>query len=138
MSIAPVESFPPQRNAEPENPNAASGYTQARSASGAVAESAAQPVSGTLSKQESTVAQSVSSTYEMPQDVVEVHQDPEIKDQIIIEYLDTAKNVVLQVPSAEELSVERAIAQEFVQAAKLRPNPVSRAAGNEGEETHGD
>lgn len=65
-----------------------------RPESGAV-EEAAQPVSGTLPKQESSVAKNVASTYELPQDEVEVHQYPETKDQIIIQYLDQAKNVVL-------------------------------------------
>ena len=70
-----------------------------------------QAVSGTLSKAESSAAKVVPTIYELPEDVVEVHQDPDIKDQVIIQYLDKAKNVVLQVPSNQELDVERGIAQ---------------------------
>jgi hypothetical protein len=35
------------------------------------------PVSGTLPKQENTVAKNVSSTSELPPNVVEVHRNPE-------------------------------------------------------------
>jgi len=66
-----------------------------------------------------------------------VHQDPEIKDQIIIQYLDHAKNVILQVPSDQELSVERGIAKESEEAAKLRDSEAAAAAGTGGEKTHG-
>jgi hypothetical protein len=67
-----------------------------------------------------------------------VHQDPETKDRVIIQYLDQAKNVVLQVPSNQELGVERGIAEEFQQAAKLRASADTAASGSEGEKTHGD
>ena len=76
--------------------------------------------------------------YESPPDVVELHQDPEIRDQVIIQYLDKARNVILQVPSNEELMVERGISQEFQQAAKLRVTERTPAAASEGEKTHGD
>ena len=102
------------------------------------AEEAEQPVSGALPKQKTTVAKKVPVTYELPEDVVEVHQDPEVKDQIIIQYLDHAKNVILQVPSDQELSVERGIAKETQEAAKQRAGKATAAAGSEGGETHGD
>jgi len=118
MSIAPVPSFPSASNEQPEE--------------------VMPPVSGSLPKQEDNVAKSVQTAYELPQDVVEVHQDPEIKDQVIIQYLDQAKNVILQVPSNQELSVERGIAQEFQQAATLRASESTAAARSEGEKNHGD
>ncbi len=80
----------------------------------------------------------VSSTYQLPPDVVELHQDPEIKDQLIVQYLDQAKNVVLQVPSNEELSIEHGISRDFQQAAKLRASEATTVAGSEGEKSHGD
>jgi hypothetical protein len=142
MSIAPVEGFPPARGEQSGNASVRSGNMQARPASGAAeagaGEEPAQPVSGTLSKEERSAAKSVPSSYELPQDVVEVHQDPEIKHQIIIQYLDSFKDVVLQVPSAQELGVELGIAQEFQEEAKLRASADTSAAGNEGERTHGD
>ena len=94
-----------------------------------------------MPKQESTAAKIVAAPRELPEDVVEVHQDPEIKDQIIIQYLDPAKNVVLQVPSNQELNVERGIVRDSQQAAKLRATDrasVAASAVNEGEKAHGD
>ncbi|MGA2358575.1 MAG: hypothetical protein ABSF66_06220 [Terriglobales bacterium] len=137
MTIGPVDSFPPAKSVQAANTSVGSGRAQASPESGAVQE-AAQPVSGTLPKQESSVAKNVASTYELPQDEVEVHQDPETKDQIIIQYLDQAKTVVLQVPSNEELLVERGIAREFQPAAKLRQSASTAAVGSVGEKTHGD
>jgi hypothetical protein len=135
MSIAPVSSFPPDRSEPSANPNVGPSHSEASLASG-VAERATLPVSGTLPEQENSVAKNVTATYELPQDVVEVHQDPEIKNQVIIQYLDQAKDVVLQVPSDQELGVERGIAQDFQQAAKLRDSTA--AVVGEGEKTHGD
>jgi hypothetical protein len=62
-----------------------------------------------------------------------------VKDQVIVQYLDQAKDVVLQVPSKQELSVERGIAQEFQPAAKLGASEGTAAAGSrsKGEKTHG-
>jgi hypothetical protein len=105
MSIGPVDSFPPAKSLQAADTSVGSGRAQAHPESGAV--EAPQPVSGTLPKQEGSVAKNVASTYELPQDVVGMHHDPEIKDRIIIQYLDQAKNVVLQVPSNEEFLVER-------------------------------
>jgi hypothetical protein len=58
-------------------------------------------------------AQEVPSTFELPQDAVEMHQDAEIKYQIIIPYLHKAKNVVPQVPRNQGHRVERGIAQKW-------------------------
>jgi hypothetical protein len=135
MNIAAVEGFPPARS-ESSNPSVRSGKFQTHPESG-VAEEPAMPVSGTLSKEEKSVAKNVLLTQELPQDVVEVHQDPKSKDQIIIQYLDKAKDVVLQVPSQQELSVERGISRESQQAAKLRASESAAAAQSEGEQTHG-
>ncbi|HKN71133.1 MAG TPA: hypothetical protein VJX30_08890 [Terriglobales bacterium] len=66
-----------------------------------------------------------------------MHRDPEVKDQIIIQYLDQARNVILQVPSSQELSVERGISKDSAEAAKLRASEAAAAAGSEGEKTHG-
>jgi hypothetical protein len=137
MSIGPIQSFPPAENAQAVNPRQDSGHAEARPEPGA-AEEAAQPVSGPLPKQETSTAKSAPSTYELPEDVVEVHQDPETKGRVIIEYLDPAKNVILQVPSSEELNVERGIAQDFQAAAKLRASAGTAAANDKGEKTHGD
>jgi hypothetical protein len=136
MSIAPVASFPPATSEPSSNTSVGSVHSE-RPASIAVKEQV-HPVSEALPKQESSAAKSVPSTYELPEDVVEVHQDPDIKDQIIIQYLDKAKDVVLQVPSSQELDVERGIAQDFQEAAKLREAATAAAAVAEGEKIHGD
>ncbi len=136
MSIAPVQSFPPAKPEQPANASGRARQSPARPVS-KVVEGPGLPVSASLPNQEKAAVKNVSSTYQLPEDVVEVHEDPETKGQII-QYLDTAKNVVEQVPSSEELSVERGIAQELQQAAKLRSSANTEAAGSEGGKTHGD
>jgi hypothetical protein len=138
MSIGPIQSFPPAERAQAVNPSEGSSRAEARPESDVAAEEAAQPVSGNLPKEETSTAKNVSSTYELPEDVVEVHQDPETKDQVIFQYLDNAKNVILQVPSSEELNVERGIAQDLQEAAKLRASAATATGNDEGGKTHGD
>ncbi len=135
MSIAPVAGFPPASSEPSADQSIGSAHPQGRPAS-VGGDGPTEPVSGTPPEQEISAVKNVASTYQLPQDVVEVHQDPEIKDQVIIQYLDQANNVVLQVPSNQELGVERGIAQEFQQAAKLRAS--ASAPVTEGEKTHGD
>jgi hypothetical protein len=136
--IGSIESFPPATSAQAVTPNVGSGRTDARPESGAAAEGATEPVSGTLPKQETSVVKNAPATYQLPEDVVEVHQDPETKNRVIIQYLDKFKDVVLQVPSNLELSLERGIAREFQQAAKQRASADAAAAESQGEKTHGD
>ncbi|MGA8539426.1 MAG: hypothetical protein WB566_07990 [Terriglobales bacterium] len=135
MSIAPVLSFPPPKSEQTENANVRHNQSAAQVAPSA-AEEPAHPVSVTLPKQENSTTKNAPSSYEPPEDVVEVHQDPDIKNQVIVEYLDKGKNVVFQVPSSEELGVERGIAQDVEEAAKLRASEIP-AAGSE-ERNHGD
>ncbi|MFZ0562929.1 MAG: hypothetical protein WAM43_15035 [Terriglobales bacterium] len=137
MSIGPIQSFPPAESAQTENPGQDSSRAEPRPQPGVAAEEAAQPVSGTLPKQEASTAKIAPVTYELPEDVVEVHQDPEIRDQEIVQYLDQSKNVILQVPSSQELSVEHGIAQDFQQAAKLRSSAEAALTASEGEKGHG-
>ena len=136
MSIAPVQSFPPAGNVQSANTTVRRSQSQARPAP-VSAEQPSRPVSGTPPERENPVPRSVASTDELPPDVVEVHQDPTNKGQVIIQYLDKAGDVVLQVPSSQELSVERGIAEEFQQAEKLRASEGNTPAGNAGEKTHG-
>ncbi len=147
MSIAPVEGFTPPRNEQSSNAPPANASANARSSRAPArpkpvsAEEVAPSVSGTLPKQETAGEKNVATPRELPEDVVEVHQDPEIKDQIIIQYLDPARDVVLQVPSNQELSVERGILRDSQQAAKLRATDraaTAASAVNEGEKAHGD
>jgi hypothetical protein len=126
MSIGPIESFSLSDNSRSVNPGADSRLAEPRPAPAAPQQSPA-PVSGTVQNQQKSPAKTAAQTYELPQDVVEVHPDPQDKGQVIIQYLDHANNVILQVPSQEELNVERGIAQEFQQAAKLRASHSDQA-----------
>jgi len=127
MSIAPVSSFAPDPSELAAKQVEGSVRIEASTVSGAATE-ATSSIWGSLPKQEVSPATNVASTYELPQDVVEVHQDSQVKDQLIVQYLDKAKNVVLQVPSSQELGVERGIAQDLQQSARLRAAD-SAAAG---------
>jgi hypothetical protein len=133
MSIAPVEGFPPPGNELSGSHQLANPQTRVQSA----ATEASQPLSDALPKPEGSAQKHVSSTYELLPDVVEVHQDPDIRGQIIVQYLDQAHNVILQVPSNQELNVEHGIAQEFQQEAKLRATVATAHPGSEGEKTYG-
>lgn len=136
MSIGPIESYPPAKVAQSVSPSVGSGQAQSDPEPG-VPEATGQPGSGTLPKQETSIAKGVPSTYELPEDVVEVHQDPEMRGQEIVQYLDQSKNVLLQVPSSQELSVEHGIAQDLEAAAKLRARADAAASISEGEKVHG-
>jgi|HubBroStandDraft_5_1064220.scaffolds.fasta_scaffold40719_2 hypothetical protein len=136
MSNAPIQSFPPATSESLANVNRPLPDSQNNSASGATTEVTTR-ASGSAPLQDTSTNKVVVSSYELPEDVVEVHQDPDIRGQIIIQYLDPSNNVVLQVPSTEELSVERGIAQEFQQAAKLRESESAAVPRVEGDH-HGD
>jgi hypothetical protein len=133
MSIAPVEGFPRPGNELSGSHQLADPQTRVQSATA----EASQPLSDAPPKPERSAQKHVSSTYELLPDVVEVHQDPDIKGQIIVQYLDQAHNVILQVPSNQELNVEHGIAQEFQQEAKLRATVATAHPGSEGEKTYG-
>jgi hypothetical protein len=133
MSIASIQGFPQLRSEPSLNPSAPASALQAHP----TPTEPATPVSGTTPKQDTRITKSAVATNELPEDVVEVHQDPESKDQVIIQYLDQAKDVILQVPSQQELDVQRGIATEFQQAAKLRASERTVAAQTEGEKAHG-
>jgi hypothetical protein len=134
MSIAPVSSPQIEASEQAENAGVRSGSIQTHPA--AEAQAVNRPVSGSAPKQQSAATRNVPATYDLPQDVVEVHQDPQIKNQIIVQYLDRSKNLILQVPSSGELTVERGIAAESQQVAKLRASETA-AAQSGGEKTHG-
>jgi hypothetical protein len=132
MSIAPVEGSS-SVNPQSVSVSVGSGHPQPEP----VVVRKPQPVSGTAPKQEPAVTNSVHSTFEAPRDVVEVHQDPTDKGQIIIQYLDKAGNVIVQVPSAQELSVERGIQEEFQREAKRQASADVAATASAGESSHG-
>ncbi len=118
MSIAPVEGFPPPGNELSGSHQLANPQTRVHSATA----EASQALSDAPPKPDGNAQKHVSSTYELLPDVVEVHQDPDIKGQIIVQYLDQARNVILQVPSNQELNVEHGIAQGISARGKTASN----------------
>ncbi len=136
MSIAPVQSLSSSGREPFDRPSVPSGKKSSRAASDAPA-SAGQAASDSKAGLKIVAA---TSTYELPSDVVELHEDPDLKGQVVIQYLDQSKNVILQVPSAQELDFERGIAQEFDKAAKVQQSEraAATAAAREGDTTHGD
>jgi hypothetical protein len=136
MSIAPVSSIPPDLSESRAIPNSVPVRSSASLAAG-TGNASSPPVSAPRPTREASVATKATSAYELPQDVVEVHQDPDIKDQLIVQYVNNSKDVVLQVPSAQELSVEHGIAQDIQQAAKQRASD-NAATISEEDKTHGD
>ena len=139
MSIGPVQNFGPVTEAPPAkaSPPADSSHTTANQH--LAAERVAQPETGNLPTQEQTGTRNVPSPAELPQDEVQVQRDPQIRDEVVIQYVVTATgSLILQVPSAQVLSVRRGIDQEFQQQAKARESAGTAAAlAAKGEEPHG-
>ena len=99
MSISPVLSFPPAKS-EPADTASVRSNNVASLADAPAKQQAVQPVSAAVPNPEESAPKNVPSKYVLPEDVVEVHQDPESKAQVT-QYLDQSKNVILQVPSSE-------------------------------------
>jgi len=110
MNIGRLKAFRRQR-AQAVNPSVSASRAEAHPESGSAAEGAASLFREPCQNKKIPSRKMCPQPTELPKDVVEVHQDPGAKDQIIIRYLDKGKDAVLQMPSNEELSVERAIAQ---------------------------
>jgi uncharacterized FlaG/YvyC family protein len=134
MSIGPVQNLGPESQSAKASPAAERSQTIVNQleAVGKVA----QPGTGSLPKQEAPGTKDVSSPLEVPQDEVQLQRDPQIRDEVVIKYLDKAtRDLILQIPSAEVLSVDRGIYQEFQAQAKVRES--AGAAVDKGEEPHG-
>ncbi|MFZ1158399.1 MAG: hypothetical protein WAO10_11495 [Candidatus Sulfotelmatobacter sp.] len=142
MSIGPVQNLGPVTEAPSAKVSPPVERSQTTASQHDPAEEIAQPETGTLPKQKELGVKNLSSPAQLPQDEVQVQRDSQIKDEVIIKYLNTATgDLILQVPSAEVLSVDRGIYQEFQQQAKVRENagtaPVADRPSTEGEEPHG-
>jgi len=98
-------------------------------------ENSDEPDPGTAPSQEIRVAQTVSTSPELPQDEVQVQRDSDADDEIVIKYVDHSGNLILQVPSSEVLGLARAIGEDFQQHAKARA--ASPETVGEGEKNHG-
>jgi hypothetical protein len=135
MSIGPVQNIGPINDGQSANGNRPVGRPQTIGAH----RETAQPGTGTLPKQEEPSAKAPPLLTELPQDEVQVQRDPQIRDEVVIQYVVTATgSLILQVPSAQVLSVHRGIDQEFQQQAKARESAGTAAAlAAKGEEPHG-
>ena len=87
---------------------------------------------GTRPKQETPDSPKSPAPAELPQDEVRVQHDSETNGTIVIEYMDHAGHVILQVPSSQVLGVARAIEEDFRQAAKDRANLGAERVKDEG------
>jgi len=97
-----------------------------------------QPGTGTQPKQEDPAVKNLPFPAELPRDEVQVQRDAQIRDEVVIKYLDTASgDLILQIPSAEVLSVNRGIYQEFQQQAKAREDAGAADATDKGGKSHG-
>jgi uncharacterized FlaG/YvyC family protein len=138
MSIGPVQNLGPVS----EEPSAKASPPAERSQTSASpqepARKTAQPEKGTLPKQKEAGVKNPPSPAELPQDEVQVQRDSQNRDEVVIKYLDkTTGDLILQVPSAEVLSVARGIYQEFGQRAKVQESASTATVADKGEEPHG-
>jgi uncharacterized FlaG/YvyC family protein len=138
MSIGPVQNLGSvsQEPSAKANPPAERSPTSANQQE--PAERTAQPETGTLPKQKEAGVKNLPSPAELPQDEVQVQRDSQNRDEVVIKYLDkTTGDLILQVPSAEVLSVARGIYQEFGQHAKVQHSTGTATVADRGEEPHG-
>ena len=128
MSINPVHSFGTESGAEASAANLRPPRPQPAAVSVTVTIPAQQPGSGTVPNSETQHVQKVAAEPELPEDVVQVQHDSQIRDEVIIKYtVEATGRVILQVPSAEVLSVARGISQDLREEAKLESSSTANA-----------
>jgi hypothetical protein len=93
--------------------------------------------SGTSPKQESAQTQSSVSAAAEPQDEVQVQRDSQTDGEIVIRYLNSSGQVILQVPSSQVIEFQRAIAQNLQQASSARTGASDTAQTDEGGKSNG-
>jgi hypothetical protein len=138
MSIGPVQSLEPvsQEPSAKANPPAERSQTSANQQE--PTGKTAQPETGTLPKPKAAGVKNPPSPAELPQDEVQLQQDSQIRDEVVVKYLDRATGgLILQVPSAEVLSVDRGIYQEFREQDKVHESAGRATVADKGEEPHG-
>jgi hypothetical protein len=59
---------------------------------------------------------------QLPEDEVQLQRDSQLQEELIVRYMDKSGNLILQVPSAQTLDFQRAIAAEFDQAQSRASN----------------
>jgi hypothetical protein len=128
MSINPVQSFGTESAAQASAPNLRPPRPQPASVTVTI-HSQEQPGSGTFPNPETRPAQKAAAEPVRAEDVVQVQHDSQITDEVIIMYtVEATGRVILQVPSAEVLSVARGISQDLRQEAKLESKSTASPA----------
>lgn len=128
MSINPVPGTGPSEQAVLANP-------AARAPSPAASQpqtSFATPDSGPKPKSETHTSRDLPPPFEMSQDEVRVQRDSGVNSQIVIKYLDSKGNLILQIPSSQVLGLARAIEQALedgAQSGKSEPSGSQSAEG---------
>ncbi len=94
-----------------------------------------EPNSGMEQKREKKAAEDSQNPSALGQDAVQVQR--EAGDQIVIRYLDRTGQMILQVPSAQLLGLQRAIAQALEEREQSRQMADSDGARNPGGAANG-
>jgi hypothetical protein len=139
MSINPVSGIVPVSEVAPGEAQPRARQSQSGPPPESTVKTETPPDSGTRPKQENPTPNNEPAAAEIPQDEVELQQDSEIKDQVIIKYLDKSTGgVVLQVPSQQVLAVARGIYEDFQkQAVPHDPGDNAATVSGEGEKPNG-
>jgi hypothetical protein len=74
------------------------------------------PGSGEISDAEGQAPKDDSASSPLPDDEVQLQRDSQLQQEPIVRYMDKTGNLILQVPSAQILDLQRAIAAEFEQS----------------------
>lgn len=131
MSISPAISFNPV--IEDLSSSTQSQQNSSRPHSQGIASSAE---SGKVSNAEVETPKSSPAPPQVPEDEVQLQRDSELENEVIVRYVDKAGNLILQVPGAQMLNLERAIAAEFHQPKSQAAAEASKETGQSGE-SHG-
>ena len=138
MSIGPVQSLGLVKEQPVADAVRPASTSQTTAPQNGTTEKVAQPGVGTQPRQEASTSKSAPALSELPQDEVQVQRDSQIRDEVVIKYLNTATgDLILQVPSAQVLSVDRGIYQEFAQQTATRASASAAAVADKGDERHG-
>ena len=105
MSInpVPVVSSIPEAQAAPADNRAQSHASRV----------SAQPISERDPKPETIVSENSNSSRELPQDEVEVQRDTQTGGEIVVRYMDSSGNLILQVPTEQVLGMQRDFRQDL-------------------------
>ena len=95
------------------------------------------PGSENVPTTEGQASTNVPAESQLPEDVVQLQRDSQLENELIVRYVDRAGNLILQVPAAQMLDFERAIAAEF-QHSKPQAAPSAAKGVRPSGESHGD